>query len=291
MKSFAPETNRWISARSTMRILQCWARSSDLPGATLPISGSGRDTRADVTDRLHQAASQFDVVLTSGGASLGEEDHMSSAIEELGSRHFWQIAVKPGRPLMLSRIDDSIIIGLPGNPVAVLRLLRCFLDLCPAVVTTARRRPLAGTTAIRAAGSLPCHQAQTWQTRVLAGNAGPVGYRARRRKVSARWFGSPIKPSRSRWPDRHFGRPTRRRTRRPGRFHTVQRVRNHHNVKQVASACVQSAPQSQPTATCLKIRVHRAFEFEQYVARLISCDHPCVVRWRCMSRCRLKVRR
>ena len=95
-----------------------------LAGCDVTDLGIWPDTRADVTDRLRQAASQFDVVLTSGGASLGEEDHMSGAIEELGSRHFWQIAVKPGRPLMLGRIDDSIIIGLPGNPVAV---FVCFL--------------------------------------------------------------------------------------------------------------------------------------------------------------------
>ena len=126
-----------------------------LAGCDVTDLGIWPDTRTDVTDRLHQAASQFDVVLTSGGASLGEEDHMSSAIEELGSRHFWQIAVKPGRPLMLGRIDDSIIIGLPGNPVAV---FVCFLIYVRPLVATARRRPLAGTTAFRAAGSVPRQQ-------------------------------------------------------------------------------------------------------------------------------------
>ncbi len=96
----------------------------NLAGCELTDLGIWPDTRADVTDRLRAAASQFDVVLTSGGASLGEEDHMSGAIAELGSRHFWQIAVKPGRPLMLGRIDEAIVIGLPGNPVAV---FVCFL--------------------------------------------------------------------------------------------------------------------------------------------------------------------
>jgi molybdopterin molybdotransferase len=78
------------------------------------------DRRAEVIDRLKAAeADGFDLVITSGGASQGEEDHISHALEALGRRHFWQIAVKPGRPLMLGQIGGTAVVGLPGNPVAV----------------------------------------------------------------------------------------------------------------------------------------------------------------------------
>ena len=77
-----------------------------------------------VVDNLAHAAAKHDLILTSGGASLGEEDHMSTALGQLGSRHVWQIAVKPGRPLMFGQIGDTVVVGLPGNPVAV---FVCFL--------------------------------------------------------------------------------------------------------------------------------------------------------------------
>jgi molybdopterin molybdotransferase len=70
------------------------------------------------------AASQFDVILTSGGASKGSEDHMAASLGALGQRHFWEIAVKPGRPMMLGQIGNTPVVGLPGNPVAV---FVCFL--------------------------------------------------------------------------------------------------------------------------------------------------------------------
>ncbi|MEZ5855620.1 MAG: molybdopterin molybdotransferase MoeA [Hyphomicrobiaceae bacterium] len=69
---------------------------------------------------LEEAAQRFDVVITTGGASRGEEDHLAAAIDALGKRHFWQLAIKPGRPMMFGQIGDAIIVGLPGNPVAVL---------------------------------------------------------------------------------------------------------------------------------------------------------------------------
>lgn len=81
--------------------------------------------KADVVrDRLQDAAETFDVLITSGGASQGEEDHMARTLGELGQRHFWRIAVKPGRPLMFGQINGTPVVGLPGNPVAV---FVCFL--------------------------------------------------------------------------------------------------------------------------------------------------------------------
>lgn len=82
------------------------------------------DRAEEVRSRLSEAARSLDVILTSGGASVSEEDHMSAALEALGSRHFWRIAVKPGRPMMFGQIGSTMMIGLPGNPVAV---FVCFL--------------------------------------------------------------------------------------------------------------------------------------------------------------------
>lgn len=73
---------------------------------------------------LADAARRHHVVLTSGGASRGDEDHMVRALDRLGKRHLWQLAVKPGRPMTFGQIGDCVVVGLPGNPVAV---FVCFL--------------------------------------------------------------------------------------------------------------------------------------------------------------------
>jgi molybdopterin molybdotransferase len=81
--------------------------------------GVVRDDPSSLRRVLAMAAARHDVVVTSGGASRGEEDHLVAAIDALGTRHLWQIAVKPGRPLSLGHIGGAAVIGLPGNPVAV----------------------------------------------------------------------------------------------------------------------------------------------------------------------------
>ena len=76
-----------------------------------------RDTlRAALTD----AAAKADVILTSGGASAGDEDHVSALLKETGSLYHWRIAIKPGRPLALAQWNGTPVFGLPGNPVAAL---------------------------------------------------------------------------------------------------------------------------------------------------------------------------
>jgi molybdopterin molybdotransferase len=73
-----------------------------------------------VAATLREAAAAHDVVLTSGGASRGDEDHVVRAVERQGRLHFWQIAVKPGRPLAFGQLGRCLFIGLPGNPVAAM---------------------------------------------------------------------------------------------------------------------------------------------------------------------------
>ena len=78
------------------------------------------------------AAAEHDVVITSGGASRGDEDHIVRAVEMLGRLHFWQIAIKPGRPLAFGQLGSCVFIGLPGNPVAA---VVCFLRFARPVLT------------------------------------------------------------------------------------------------------------------------------------------------------------
>ena len=77
------------------------------------------DDRAAVRAALTAAARDHDVILTSGGVSLGEEDHVKAAVEEAGSLAFWRLAIKPGRPVAMGLVGGTPFIGLPGNPVAV----------------------------------------------------------------------------------------------------------------------------------------------------------------------------
>jgi molybdopterin molybdotransferase len=60
------------------------------------------------------------VLLTSGGVSAGEEDHVKAAVERDGEIHFWRLSIKPGRPVALGRVGGTAFVGLPGNPVAAM---------------------------------------------------------------------------------------------------------------------------------------------------------------------------
>ena len=73
-----------------------------------------------IRDALTTAAQIADVVITSGGVSVGEADYIKKVLLELGNIEFWKIAMKPGRPLTFGRIGESLFFGLPGNPVAVM---------------------------------------------------------------------------------------------------------------------------------------------------------------------------
>jgi molybdopterin molybdotransferase len=93
-------------------------------GATPVDLGVLPDELDAVQEALSAAAQAFDVIITTGGASRGEEDHMVAALDALGKRHLWQLAIKPGRPMSFGQIGDTVVLGLPGNPVAV---FVCFL--------------------------------------------------------------------------------------------------------------------------------------------------------------------
>ena len=90
------------------------------------------DTPERVVAALSEASRAFDAIVISGGASQGQEDHVVRSIDALGTRHLWQIAIKPGRPMSFGHIGDSVVLGLPGNPVAV---FVCFLIYVRPVLT------------------------------------------------------------------------------------------------------------------------------------------------------------
>lgn len=77
-----------------------------------------RDDPATLPARLAAAAADHDLILTSGGVSAGEEDHVKAAVEAVGSLVFWRLAIRPGRPVAMGLIDHKPFVGLPGNPVA-----------------------------------------------------------------------------------------------------------------------------------------------------------------------------
>lgn len=78
------------------------------------------DDAAVVRRALAREAEGHHALVTSAGASIGDEDHTVAAVRALGTLHAWQIAIKPGRPIALGQIGDCTFVGLPGNPVAVL---------------------------------------------------------------------------------------------------------------------------------------------------------------------------
>jgi molybdopterin molybdotransferase len=93
-------------------------------GAAVTDLGILPDQREMIRLSLAVAAQQHDLLLSSGGVSSGEEDHVKAAVEALGRLHFWRLAIKPGRPIAMGQVDAGgrpvPFIGLPGNPVAAM---------------------------------------------------------------------------------------------------------------------------------------------------------------------------
>lgn len=87
-------------------------------GCTVTDMGIVPDQRDATIAALRQASASHDLVLTSGGVSVGEEDHVKPAVQALGSLDLWQIAIKPGKPFAYGRLGAAHFIGLPGNPVS-----------------------------------------------------------------------------------------------------------------------------------------------------------------------------
>jgi len=96
-------------------------------GCTVVDLGVVADNRQATLAALRQAASAADIVLTCGGVSVGEEDHVKAAVEQLGSVDLWKVAIKPGKPLAFGEVCGKPFIGLPGNPVSALVVFSFFV--------------------------------------------------------------------------------------------------------------------------------------------------------------------
>lgn len=87
-------------------------------GVSITDLGILPDNRALIAQALSRAG-DHDLILTSGGVSTGEEDHVKGAVEDAGALTFWRLGIKPGRPVALGVVRQAVFVGLPGNPVAV----------------------------------------------------------------------------------------------------------------------------------------------------------------------------
>ena len=87
-------------------------------GCEVSDLGILRDDRAALAGALQQVAERHDLILTTGGVSTGEEDHVKASVESVGTLVLWRMAIKPGRPVAMGIIGGTPFIGLPGNPVA-----------------------------------------------------------------------------------------------------------------------------------------------------------------------------
>ncbi len=97
-----------------------------LAGADCELTDAGvlPDDSDTVRETLAKLAAEHHAIITTGGASQGEEDHLAASLTALGKRHLWQLAIKPGRPVGFGQIGDCAVVALPGNPVAA---FVCFL--------------------------------------------------------------------------------------------------------------------------------------------------------------------
>ncbi|MDI9246482.1 gephyrin-like molybdotransferase Glp [Marinobacter sp. CHS3-4] len=89
-------------------------------GCELVKSDTLKDKRETTRQALEDAARHADLIITTGGVSVGEEDHVRAVMEDKGSLALWRLAIKPGKPLAFGHIDGTLMLGLPGNPASVL---------------------------------------------------------------------------------------------------------------------------------------------------------------------------
>ena len=146
-------------------------------GVDLVDMGVVRDDPAALRTAFTQAAANADAVITSGGVSVGEADHTKQVMRELGEVLFWKIAMRPGRPMAIGRLQaggsTALLFGLPGNPVAVMVTFYALRARRPA--DHGRRRTAAAAAAARG------------QHRCAAQEAGPHRVPARHRQPGTRW--------------------------------------------------------------------------------------------------------
>ncbi|MBN8759589.1 MAG: molybdopterin molybdenumtransferase MoeA [Thiobacillus sp. 65-69] len=96
-------------------------------GCELIDLGIVPDTLEATETALTRAAAEADVVVTSGGVSVGEADYVKAAVEKLGRIEMWKVAMKPGKPIVYGRVGEADFVGLPGNPVSAFATFSLFV--------------------------------------------------------------------------------------------------------------------------------------------------------------------
>lgn len=128
-----------------------WAMLQRLGMVELLDLGVVRDDPAALEATFRSAAQSADVVITSGGVSVGEADHTKQVMARLGDVLFWKIAMRPGRPMAVGRLESgghhAILFGLPGNPVAVMVTFYAFVRDALLTMSGAAAEPLLTVTA------------------------------------------------------------------------------------------------------------------------------------------------
>ena len=164
-------------------------------GCEVSDLGILRDERASLATALQKVAGAHDLILTTGGVSTGEEDHVKAGVESVGTLVLWRMAIKPGRPVAMGIIGGTPFIGLPGNPVA------SFVTFVHVV-----RPTILALSGARSSRWCRCRFAPASPTgrRSPAANmsASPAqrrGRRARGDQVSARGRGAVVVAGRHRW--------------------------------------------------------------------------------------------
>jgi molybdopterin molybdotransferase len=122
--------------------------------------GIVRDDRAAIAAALAAGARDADILVTTGGASVGDHDLVRPALADAGATiDFWRVAMKPGKPLMAGRLGDTLVLGLPGNPVSA--FVTAFLFLLPAARALAGAAdPLPVTQRLPLAAAIPANRAR-----------------------------------------------------------------------------------------------------------------------------------
>ncbi|NNE64415.1 MAG: molybdopterin molybdotransferase MoeA, partial [Gammaproteobacteria bacterium] len=103
--------------------------------------GVVKDEPESIRQTLLEAADKADLIITTGGVSVGEADYIKSVLHDIGDMAFWKIAIKPGRPLTFGKINNCLFMGLPGNPVAVMVTFSQFVNPCLQLLSGTNLRP------------------------------------------------------------------------------------------------------------------------------------------------------
>ena len=135
------------------------------------------DDRAALTEAFAGLSQEADIIISTGGASVGDHDHVKPALEAAGaSLDFWKIAMRPGKPLMAGKLGAAIVLGLPGNPVSAFVTAVLFAKPLIAHLSGARE-PFAQPIPATLAAPLPAVPKRTDHVRAIyeAGQVTPIG--------------------------------------------------------------------------------------------------------------------